>query len=40
MPQDRSILRHVVKDLGQAVGAYAAVVQPGPVREGDDFRPL
>ena len=40
VPQDRAILRHVVKDLGQAVGAYAAVVQPGEVREGDDFRPL
>lgn len=40
VPQDRAILRHVVKDLGQAVGAYAAVVQPGPVHEGDEFRPL
>jgi uncharacterized protein YcbX len=40
IPQDRAILRHVVKDLGQAVGAYASVVQPGTVREGDEFVPL
>ncbi len=40
VPTDRAILRHVVKDLGQAVGAYARVVQPGTVAVGDEFRPL
>ena len=28
-PQDRSILRHVVKDLTQNVGVYATVTTPG-----------
>lgn len=40
IPADRAILRHVVRDLDQAVGAYARVVQPGDVREGDEVRPL
>jgi len=40
VPADRAILRHVVKDLGQAVGAYARVVQPGTVAVGDELRPL
>ncbi|HAP78561.1 MAG TPA: MOSC domain-containing protein [Acidimicrobiaceae bacterium] len=40
IPTDRSILRHVVRDLGQAVGAYARVVEPGVVRVGDEMRPL
>lgn len=40
VPADRSILRHVVKDLGQAVGVYATVVQPGVVTVGDELRPL
>ena len=35
VPTDRAILRHVVKDLGQAVGVYARVVQPGRVQAGD-----
>lgn len=34
-PQDRSILRHIVRDLGQNVGIYATVVTPGTVRTGD-----
>jgi uncharacterized protein YcbX len=34
-PQDRTILRHVVKDLGQNVGVYAEVAAPGTVRTGD-----
>ncbi|MGB8859917.1 MAG: MOSC N-terminal beta barrel domain-containing protein [Ilumatobacteraceae bacterium] len=40
VPADRAILRHVVKDLGQAVGVYARVVQPGTVGVGDDLQPL
>jgi hypothetical protein len=35
VPQDRAILRHVVKDLGQAVGVYCNVVQPGIITQGD-----
>jgi uncharacterized protein YcbX len=34
-PQDRTILRHVVRDLDQNVGVYATVVTPGTVRTGD-----
>jgi uncharacterized protein len=33
--QDRRILRHVVSELGQDVGVYATVVEPGPVAVGD-----
>jgi hypothetical protein len=40
VPADRAILRHVVKDLGQAVGVYALVVQPGEVTTGDELLPL
>ena len=39
IPPDRAILRHVVRELGQAVGVYCNVVQPGTVREGDQFVP-
>ncbi len=34
-PQDRTILRHVVKELGQNVGVYATVAVPATVRPGD-----
>jgi MOSC domain-containing protein YiiM len=34
-PQDRSILRHVVKELDQNVGVYADVRTPGTIRTGD-----
>lgn len=34
-PRDRSILRHIVKDLGQNVGVYAKVLTPGTIRTGD-----
>ncbi|HET9611058.1 MAG TPA: MOSC domain-containing protein [Acidimicrobiales bacterium] len=34
-PQDRSILRHVVKELDQNVGMYADVHTPGTIRTGD-----
>jgi uncharacterized protein YcbX len=40
VPADRAILRHVVRDLGQAVGVYCTVVQPGTVSVGDELRPL
>lgn len=40
IPTDRAILRHVVKDLGQAVGVYARVLQPGTVTVGDELTPL
>ena len=36
--QDRTILRHIVKELGQDVGVYATVAQPGPVAAGDEVR--
>lgn len=36
-PADRAILRHVVRDLGQAVGVYCSVVQPGTFHVGDTF---
>lgn len=35
LPADRSVLRHVVRDLDQNVGVYATVVNPGPIAEGD-----
>lgn len=36
LPQDRTILRHVVRDLGQDVGVYATVSAPGPLVVGDE----
>jgi uncharacterized protein YcbX len=35
IPEDRAILRHVVRDLNQAVGVYARIVTPGTVSVGD-----
>jgi MOSC domain-containing protein YiiM len=35
IPQDRSILRHIVRDLNQNLGVYARIIQPGPVSMGD-----
>jgi hypothetical protein len=35
LPQDRTILRHIVKELDQSFGVYAEVETPGPVRTGD-----
>ncbi len=35
-PQDRTILRHVVKDLDQNVGVYATVATPGRIARGDE----
>jgi uncharacterized protein YcbX len=34
-PQDRALLRYVVRELDQDVGVYAEVVRPGTVRLGD-----
>jgi len=39
-PADRAILRHVVRDLDQAVGVYCNVLQPGTIEVGDAFVPL
>jgi len=35
LPEDRAILRHIVRDLDQNVGVYATVVSPGAIKEGD-----
>ena len=35
IPQDRSILRHIVRDLNQNVGMYARIIQPGTVTIND-----
>ncbi|MCZ7630116.1 MAG: MOSC domain-containing protein [Microthrixaceae bacterium] len=35
LPADRSVLRHVVRDLDQLVGMYARVTAPGSVSVGD-----
>lgn len=35
LPEDRAVLRHVVRDLDQNVGVYAEVTTPGVVRAGD-----
>jgi uncharacterized protein len=35
IPEDRAILRHVVRELNQAVGVYARIVTPGTVSVGD-----
>ena len=40
IPADRDILRHVVRDLGQAVGVYCNVVQPGTITTHSPVTPL
>ena len=35
IPQDRSILRHIVRDLNQNLGVYARIVQPGAIALND-----
>jgi MOSC domain-containing protein YiiM len=35
LPADRSVLRHIVRDLDQNVGVYATVVTPGTISVGD-----
>lgn len=37
LPEDRAILRHVVRDLDQNVGVYARVSKPGVVSVGDEL---
>jgi uncharacterized protein YcbX len=39
-PQDRAILRHVVRDLDHNVGVYATVETPGTIRSGDEVELL
>jgi uncharacterized protein YcbX len=38
IPQDRSILRHIVRDLNQNLGVYARIVQPGAISTGEELR--
>jgi len=38
LPQDRAVLRHVVRDLDQNVGVYATVTTPGDIAVGDQLR--
>ena len=35
IPQDRSILRHIVRDLNQNLGVYARVITPGSISVND-----
>lgn len=35
VPADRAVLRHIVRELDQNLGAYATVAVPGRVRVGD-----
>jgi uncharacterized protein YcbX len=35
LPEDRAVLRHIVRDLDQNVGIYARVVRPGSISRGD-----
>lgn len=37
VPDDRAVLRHIVRELDQNLGSYATVVAPGRVRVGDPF---
>jgi hypothetical protein len=36
IPEDRSVLRHIVRDLDQNVGVYASVLTPGTIAVGDE----
>lgn len=38
LPRDPALMRTVVKELDQDVGAYARVTSPGPVAVGDEVR--
>jgi MOSC domain-containing protein YiiM len=35
IPEDRAILRHVVRELDQNVGVYARVITPGTISVND-----
>jgi len=37
VPADRAVLRHIVRDLGQNLGVYARILDPGTVRTGDEI---
>ena len=37
IPADRTVLRHIVRDLDQNLGVYATVVTPGVARVGDQL---
>jgi MOSC domain-containing protein YiiM len=37
IPQDRSILRHIVRDLNQNLGVYARIIQPGTIAINDSL---
>jgi len=37
LPEDRAVLRHIVRDLDQNVGVYARVVKPGRLQPSDPF---
>jgi hypothetical protein len=37
VPADRSILRHIVRELDQNLGVYARIVSPGSVSVGDEL---
>lgn len=37
IPEDRTILRHVVRDLDQNVGIYARVITPGAIAVDDEL---
>ena len=36
VPADRSVLRHIVRELGQDFGVYVEVRRPGRIRVGDE----
>ena len=36
IPEDRAILRHIVRDLNQNLGVYATVTHPGVMSVGDE----
>ena len=38
IPEDREVLRHIVRDLNQSVGVYARVLSPGKCSVGDKVR--
>lgn len=37
IPQDRSVLRHVVRELDQNLGVYARITTPGSIHVGDSL---
>ncbi len=37
MPEDRTVLRRVVKEANQNLGVYATVTKPGKISVGDEF---